>query len=228
MEQKKERRVSEGSPGPGAWIVTFTDCMTLLLCFFVLLLAFSTFDELSLQRLAAAFETERRATIFNDEESKEQVTESPKKPTEDIKQGTRVTDDVYPDRGLPPKSREVIIGDEAYKDRRVIYLSSSMLFGGRSSELTEDGKRRLDLIAGFLQVKPCRVVIGENRPTGTTGPGYLPNIGMKRSWSVVDYLTGEGGIDSKCFSISADGGAYSPRAEGPTIEIVMLSRRIRW
>jgi len=228
MRQKKEERVDEPPPGPGAWIVTFTDCMTLLLCFFVLLLAFSTFDELSLQRLGAAFDTDRRATIFKDEKSKEQVTESPQTPTEDIKQGTRVTDNVYPNRDLAPKSREVIIGDDAYKDRRVVHLSSSMLFNGRGVELTIDGKKRLALIAEFLEVMPCRVIIGESRPPSAVGPGYVPNIGLKRSWAVMDYLTNQADIDPKRFSVSADGSAFSQRSYQPTMEIVMLSRRIRW
>ncbi len=228
MAEKKEKRVSEGPPGPGEWIVTFTDCMTLLLCFFVLLLAYSTFDEFSLQRLAAAFETEQRPTIFKDERSVAQMVEPRETPTEHIEQGTRVRDDVYPDRDLPPKSRNVIVADEAYKDRRVVRLSSSMLFNGRGVELTVDGKERLALIAEFLEVMPCRVIIGESRPPSAIGPGYVPNIGLKRSWAVMDYLTNQVEIDPKRFSVSADGAVFSGQSSQPMMEIVMLSRRIRW
>lgn len=228
MAKKKRKHESEGPPGPGEWIVTFTDCMTLLLCFFVMLLSYSTFDELSLQRLAAAFETEQRPTIFRDRKPAEQMAEPPEIPTEHIQQGTRIRDDVYPDRDLPPKSRDVIVADEAYKDRRVVHLSSSMLFSGRGVELTIDGKKRLALIAEFLEVMPCRVIIGESRPPSAVGPGYVPNIGLKRSWAVMDYLTSHAEIDPKRFSVSADGAAFSRQSARPMMEIVMLSRRIRW
>ena len=52
MAKKKKRSEDDGPPAIGEWIVTFSDCMTLLLCFFVLLLTFSSFDEEALKRIA--------------------------------------------------------------------------------------------------------------------------------------------------------------------------------
>ena len=228
MAQKKEKRAEDPPPGPGEWIVTFTDCMTLLLCFFVLLLAFSTFKEASLQKLDGAFGSDRRETIFPALEPKSEMVDPMTEPSQNTQDGSRVMDDVNPPQDSPPRSPELPLGDEAYKDRKIVRVPSDMLFGGRSSELTAAGKKRLDLIAGFLEIKPCRVVIGESRPASATGPGYVPNIGMRRSWAVVEYLTSRGDVDSRSFSISADGGAYSPRIDEPTIEIVMLSEGVNW
>lgn len=40
----KKRKKSEGTPGSPAWMATFADMMTLLLCFFVMLVSMSTFE----------------------------------------------------------------------------------------------------------------------------------------------------------------------------------------
>lgn len=53
MAKRKQKPPEEGSP---AWMTTFSDLMNLLLCFFVLLFASSTMDEVKLQKIAASFE----------------------------------------------------------------------------------------------------------------------------------------------------------------------------
>ena len=61
-----EEEVSEGAP---AWVVTFGDLMSLLLCFFVLLLSFSELDRAKYKEvmgsLAKAFGVQRQIKAFN-------------------------------------------------------------------------------------------------------------------------------------------------------------------
>lgn len=45
------------APGAPAWMVTFADLMSLLLCFFVLLLSFSTMDVIKFKAIAASLQT---------------------------------------------------------------------------------------------------------------------------------------------------------------------------
>ena len=47
----------DGPPGAPKWMVTFSDCMTLLLCFFVLLLTFSSFDDKAFRKLTTSLST---------------------------------------------------------------------------------------------------------------------------------------------------------------------------
>ena len=47
----------DGPPGAPKWMVTFSDCMTLLLTFFVLLLTFSSFDDKSFRKMTTALST---------------------------------------------------------------------------------------------------------------------------------------------------------------------------
>ena len=78
----RKPQVEEEAPNSvGDWIVTFSDCMTLLLCFFVLLLTFSSFDEVELQKLAGAFQCNTDESIFpNPRVSKDSVV--PQRPRE--------------------------------------------------------------------------------------------------------------------------------------------------
>ena len=58
MRQRKKQAVPDEVPGAPEWMVTFSDCMTLLLTFFVLLLSFSSFDENFFERLRVSFAKE--------------------------------------------------------------------------------------------------------------------------------------------------------------------------
>ena len=59
--------VDEGGPSVPDWMITFSDCMTLLLTFFVLLLSFSSFDEASLSKLDGAFRVDHeKPTLFTE------------------------------------------------------------------------------------------------------------------------------------------------------------------
>ena len=44
----------EGGGGAPKWMVTFSDCMTLLLTFFVLLLTFSSFDDKEFRKMSTS------------------------------------------------------------------------------------------------------------------------------------------------------------------------------
>lgn len=52
MAKKKQEDPPKGSP---AWMATFSDLMNLLLCFFVLLFAMSTIDEVAQEQIVASF-----------------------------------------------------------------------------------------------------------------------------------------------------------------------------
>ena len=52
MAKKKVEEPPKGSP---AWMATFSDLMNLLLCFFVLLFAMSTIDEVAQEQIVASF-----------------------------------------------------------------------------------------------------------------------------------------------------------------------------
>ncbi|MHC4539127.1 MAG: flagellar motor protein MotB, partial [Planctomycetota bacterium] len=55
MARATKQEESDEAPGAPEWMVTFSDCMTLLLTFFVLLLSFSSFDDRVFRRLKVSY-----------------------------------------------------------------------------------------------------------------------------------------------------------------------------
>ena len=53
MAKKKKKREDEGVPGAPDWVVTFTDMISLLVTFFVLLMTFSSMDDRELLKEAS-------------------------------------------------------------------------------------------------------------------------------------------------------------------------------
>src|SRR3989304_1899861 len=65
MGRRERAKVEEvGGPEIGLWVVTFSDCMTNMLTFFLLLLTFSSFEETSYNQFKGAFRYEGSASIF--------------------------------------------------------------------------------------------------------------------------------------------------------------------
>jgi chemotaxis protein MotB len=52
---KKQKKPEDAAPGAPDWMVTFSDCMTLLLTFFVLLLSFAGFGEETFNGIGQSF-----------------------------------------------------------------------------------------------------------------------------------------------------------------------------
>ncbi|MHC4723131.1 MAG: flagellar motor protein MotB [Planctomycetota bacterium] len=57
MKNGKGQKEPDEAPGAPEWMVTFSDCMTLLLTFFVLLLSFSTFEDKTFSDLRVIYST---------------------------------------------------------------------------------------------------------------------------------------------------------------------------
>ena len=45
MARRKKKEKAKAEPGAPLWMVTFSDMVTLLLCFFVMQLAFANFED---------------------------------------------------------------------------------------------------------------------------------------------------------------------------------------
>jgi len=223
----------EPPAGPGEWIVTFSDCMTLLLCFFVLLLTFSSFDEESLRRFGGAFISDQLRPGI---EVKPRHNDSLVEPTEGIDRS--MTGAEFPnDNTHRPADRETpeshwLPEQDAYRDRKIIHIPSSRLFV-RGSDLSDRGRNTLNVVAEFLAEMPCRVIVSESTRRWTTKGGTVigRRAGLNRAWAVVAHLTGTRRpagppLARERFSISTFQQARPVSASrGPVVEIVMLSGR---
>lgn len=231
MACEKKQAESDEAPGAPEWMVTFSDCMTLLLTFFVLLLSFSSFDNRVFRRLKVGYSTalttispvrrsDRDALLYL----------PPVRHISELRKGSeKPTSDQELQDGLLKETKMMNLTTGF-----AFLISSKKVFWAKGSALSPEGYRIMDIMAPFLRESPSRIVISENGPMNNQTSGYF---GLPRAWAVMEYLTKEQNLDSDRFSISAEG-ALAKKSHGNgrldsglpeterAVEIVLLQRSI--
>ncbi len=166
-------------------MVTFSDCMTLLLTFFVLLLSFTTFDKVTFDELSDTFgEAIPGVDPSINEKKNTFVVARPNR--KDVK-----------DKGsLTPTATKKITQNtiketdpKNFRTLRVFSMPSQEAFLASGKALSPKAKETLDLMAQFIDKMPSRVVICE------TGPGSQnssPFFGYPRAFEIMLYLKSKG------------------------------------
>jgi len=227
MGRPSRQAESDEAPGAPEWMVTFSDCMTLLLTFFVLLLSFSSFDDKVFRNLRMIFMKALPAVSKPDEGNRDAFLPTEKiETTPDLLEGSEKPTLI---RILEDNLKEETPAD--FRSRKVFSISSERIFWGKGTLLSLEGRRIMTKMASFLKEVPSRVVVSEN------GSQDTEQLGLPRAWAVVEYLTTEQNLDKKRFSISAAStlGQESLRSGEPahasqkherTVEIALLERSI--
>ena len=183
MAKDKVRPPEEGPGGAPKWMVTFSDCMTLLLTFFVLLLSFSSFDDKAFRKMTTSLatalpsitnaDTRNRDALYQRDQmilyqkDRDKGSESP---TEDGDQDGLTQEDPTPLR---------------FDNFRVFLTHSDLIFLGNGVSLSGDGRRLLSNLAEVLKTQPNKIVISENELQARTGDNIL---GLKRARTAMRFL----------------------------------------
>jgi chemotaxis protein MotB len=227
MARIRKKSESDGSPSAPEWMVTFSDCMTLLLTFFVLLLTFSSFDDKTFRKMEHALaeglpsvgiSVKRDREAFKAVEPiqhREELNKGNEKPTEDGKVEANPIDAVdFPD----------------LQNRKVFIAQSDDIFWGSGTQISFKGRQILSNIAVLLMAMPNRIVVSENsfsEDAGQVDAGR--SLGLERAWAVIEYLTTRQGLEKARFSVSAASivpDNASSRDDKRALEIVLLERSI--
>ncbi len=217
----------DSPPGAPAWMLTFGDCMTLLLTFFVLLLSFSSFDEAALARLKGAFHERPKETIHEKQEKRGDSFVPPADSVVDrTEQGAEKPDSPEVKSLEHPKASEPIPDTDAYSSEKVFYVSSTRLFWGEGYVLTPAGRELLESIASLMRLVPCKAVVAQMQRGGAAPGGR--ETALMRSWAIVGFLTGEQqGLPEERFSICATDRAPPARyLNESVIRITLLARDV--
>ncbi len=228
MARRRSQPEPESAGGAPEWMVTFSDCMTLLLTFFVLLLSFSSFDDKVFLKLKIIFSDALPGVSPAEKEvgdaflSTPQVAHKPEKDTGSEKP----TLEKKPDDNLEKKPEYV-----NFRKHKVFLFPSQKIFFGKGTAISFEGQSALVDMAAFLKKMPGRIVISENGPGSNAV--YSQNLGLLRAWAVLDYLITRQGLDKKWFSISAattlTHASFENNQTGQAarrLEIVLLERSI--
>jgi chemotaxis protein MotB len=198
MEHKRKRPPSEEGPSAPLWMVTFSDCMNLLLTFFVLLVTFSSYDTDVLTDLGSAFSRVFPGISFNPASTEldksallpstqltavEAHAEGSEKPT--LARG--------PEDNIKPMTQTA-----DFRTRKAFFADSMAIFWGKGTAISSEGKETLETLALFLKAVPSRVVISERSLDNQKSDP----LGLDRAWAVIEYLTTIQGLDRKRFNIS--------------------------
>lgn len=209
-------------------MVTFSDCMTLLLTFFVLLLSFSSFDDEDyLHTMKSSFAnqfsfgnhgTSEKDSVVVMPRYQNEVQAGSEKPTLSDGKDNRFKKSTDP---------------TDYLKYQTFMVSSNEIFWGAGTAISAHGKNVLTDLSLFLKEFPNYfVIVSESGPDDDT-KGHT--IGFDRAWAVFNYLSAEKGIGPHQLSISTSGTAVQEyhanqiRREQRTermLEIVLLRRSI--
>ncbi|MDD5135143.1 MAG: flagellar motor protein MotB [Phycisphaerae bacterium] len=211
----------EPSPGVPEWMLTFSDCMTLLLTFFVLMISFSSFDEVDVfRKLRKIFSGQSPSIDISVKQTKDALLNPPVIHEEQqIDKGSEKPTLANEEKeGLKKET----IGN--FHDKKVFIADSAGIFWGNGEVLSEKGRAIMSILADFIKRVPNNIVICE-KPVQDNGKQL--DIGQQRAWSIIDYLCEKHGISYDRFMISSCGtidNISSGRKNDRMIEIVLLER----
>ena len=241
MKRRDKNTQEGGSPG---WMTTYSDLVTLLLCFFVLLYSMSQLD---IARFEAAAESFRNRVIFFDgSPSKidfEQTGESAtiREPNKDIEKDNildpdRVTSN---QRSLEELLNEVegfleenqlqdVISANRTDQGVVLILQERILFDSGQAELKPDGLPFLDKISLLLSKIPNYVRVEghtDNRPISTVQYPSNWELSGARASSVIRHILDSGEFNPSRF-IAAGYGDTRPIVPNTSSENWQKNRRV--
>ena len=231
-QKKPKQEEPGGEPGAPLWMISFTDTVTNLLTFFILLITFSSFGDngdagqaiggLGPPRagpsVMSASNPTRDGMLSPTRGPGPRAAEGGEKPSsmEDLETAGK------------PRAPIGILDTEVHRDRKVIHIPSKLIFYGFGNFVTEAGQARLARIAELLKLHPCQVIIGESSDIHQNNSIFNRRTGnLERSWSALRYFVDQAGLSEDRFRVEASTSvsreAYN---EEPVLELVLLTRRV--
>ncbi len=229
---KKKGKKSEGL-SPNQWMLTFSDLITLLLTFFVLIFSMSSMDD---QKLKIAFQNFGGSSgILSFKEYREIA-----RPMEVLIEGLhkslggRVIVGDQPELGeAGPDTQD--LGDFGnnllilpVSDGIKLAFGDSLLFSPGSIEIRQEIKPVLDKIARFISITGYQAYIDghtDNIPIKNAYHGSNEDLAIARAFSVRDQLVGFEDIDPECIALTGYGD-IKPMASNDLPEGRSKNRRV--
>lgn len=244
MSRKKKQEVKQGLD---EWMATYSDMVTLLLCFFVFLYASSTPDETKFQYIFQSFNSQGKyinpfvTEDYNEGDSK--TDEEDGNSSQPANAGKGTSENLEDGMGLPNNFDDLYVwlqqaaSNSEYSNnievsqtssaRINIRFNNSIMFEGDSAELLPSGREALKEFTPAL--KAVSSYIKSIRVQGHTAEGLSVvndwDLSSARACSVVKYLDFQRIIDSDNY-VTEGRACYDPIADNSTEEGRQQNRRV--
>lgn len=226
MARKKEKPCAPME----LWLVTFSDLVTLLLTFFVLLLTMSSMDNallttVTLTQADLGLLSARGSGRVNARERL--VAEMMEKPWEVLEKRRRFKDMLFPDDVLPPElSRQKL--EENIKilskwNGIALVFTDQLIFQPGSTELSDDGKALLDALVPVMTATTAPIDVAAYADSQDDAPDPW-GVSEDRAMAVLTHLR-QAGIERKRMIVSAYGDTR-PAAYGDSPQVRAQNRRV--
>ena len=233
MARRKKKNSGGSSDG---WLVTFSDLITLLLTFFVLLLSMSSMDKPLLTRISLTNDDPSPLDHSGRGKIPDQIKlilEIVNDPTTVLEKQDRIKDLLFPNEILPPElppgKLEENLRILAHPEGVVIVLSEGVLFPSEEYKLTPVGMRLLSALVPLLHYSTTDVNISGHADAAEAvhvEDTYM--LSGKRAMSVLEYFL-QHEFPARRFSISGYGpdkplypnDSEQNRAKNRRVEILM-------
>jgi chemotaxis protein MotB len=223
--------VEEAEEGAPAWVVTFGDLMSLLLCFFVLLLSFSEMDRNKYRIVSGsmknAFGIQRKKPIFESPRGQKMIAKEFDQSIVLVK----VQDVINPiQQELEDEFQEFKTSVEIEVDENEVTIRMM----GEATFDTGQAKLRKEFVPLLLKIgevlaktKGEIIIAGHTDNVPLIGGQFRSNLGlsMARAGTVAEYLLKSTSIDPKKLSTMGFG-EYRPLASNDTAEGRRKNRRV--
>jgi len=217
---KNNQLPPEPGPPTNGWVISFSDCMTNLLCFFVLLVSFSSFDTSAQSRIQGAFASMKSPAISDRKtEPTDAVAPSRQRPYDPTAEGAEKPTDEPPDP-VRKTDHAPVPNVKAFQDHVTLSIPSGKLFWGAGDLLTPAGRKSLKLIGSYMRLLPVRAVVSQQGAP----KGEAEDLGLKRAWAVVSCICDEARMTRDRFCIT--NGQAGKGLREPVVEILLLRKEL--
>lgn len=209
MARKKKK---SGGGGGDGWLVTFSDLMTLLLTFFVLLLSMSSMDRPLITRIMATSDNSSPIDHAGSGRVPEQIRlllQIVEDPSTIYDKQDRIKDLLFPNEILPPELPPGNLDENlrilGHPEGVVIVLSEELLFPAGGYTLTATGGKLLNALLPFFHYTTADVNFAGHADATEAAYGMDSyELSGKRAMAVLEYFLQQR-FPARRFSVSGYG-----------------------
>lgn len=245
MSKKRKQQETSGGGGAPAWMATFSDMMTLLLTFFILLYSISSVDAVKFKNISESLQSvlmgEKNSSILEEEGTVEDIpldepkfdeSEAPDEvvPEDEQLRVDKETLDMYEkvEEYVTEKGLLADVTVSLNENGVFVNIKEAILFEPGRASLIAGGQELLDSLEDlFLQFENKIVVEGHTDDVPMSSAMYPSNweLSSGRAIQVVRYLSEVKSIPNSRLSAVAYG-EYRPMVPNDSAENRALNRRV--